>query len=92
MIEYYVVLKRHEGSARPDVVICSNENRDAAIREMKRYVDKNGFSVKDRDGTFTVAGVHLVEQEPIVGAPIISETPYHKIFDVYGNCIKRKDE
>jgi hypothetical protein len=85
MVEYSVMLERHRGSSRPDVCIFRDENRDVAIREMAKYVKENGFSIHDRDGWFAVADVVLVEKEPIVGAPVISVTPYIELFDVYGN-------
>ena len=55
---------------------------------MKKYCDKYGFSVKDADGTFTIANITLVEKEPVVGKPIISETSYCKLFDVCGKRIE----
>jgi hypothetical protein len=81
MIEYSVILKRWCGSGRPDVVIFRDESRDEALKEMKKYVDKNGFTVYDSDGRFTIESVHLVEKEPIVGAPVLSEYAYHELFD-----------
>ena len=89
MVEYSVMLERHKGSSRPDVCIYSDYDREAALREMRKYVVKNGFTVYDHDGRFTVADVVLVEKEPIVGAPILSETPYIKLFDIYDN--RRKE-
>lgn len=89
MIEYSVILKRFQGSSRPDVCIFRDEDREAAIREMRNYADKHGFSIHDPDGHYTIAGIHLVEKEPIVGAPIISELAYHELFDYLGN--RRKD-
>lgn len=85
MVEYEVILKRYEGSSRPDVCVFRDENRELAIREMGKYVNKYGFTVVDRDGRFTIAGVHLIEKEPIAGSPIISEVNYYDIFDIYGN-------
>ena len=81
MIEYSVVLKRHKGSARQDVCIFRDENRDAALREMYKYCKQHGFSIEDHDGRFTIANIVLVEKEPVVGAPVISETPYCDLFD-----------
>lgn len=80
MVEYSVVLKRHKGSNRSDVVVFQDENRARAIREMKKYCEKNGFSVQDRDGRFTIADIVLVEREPIAGAPVLSETSYITLF------------
>ena len=85
MIEFSVILKRWPGSSRPDVCIFRDENREAAIREMRKYVVKNGFVVEDHDGRHTIANVVLVEKEPVVGAPVLSETPYIQIFDIYDN-------
>lgn len=81
MIEYSVILKRHKGSARPDVCIFRDENRDVALREMHNYCKMNGFTIYDRDGRFTIADIVLVEKEPIVGAPVISTTPYCELFN-----------
>lgn len=89
MVEYSVILKRFPGSTRPDVCIFRDEDREAAIREMSNYVKKNGFSIHDQDGHFTIASVHLVEKEPIAGAPILSDIPYHQLFDWSG---ERKKE
>ena len=84
MIEYSVMLERHKGSSRPDVCVFSDYDREKAIAEMGAYCKKNGFTVKDNDGKFTIADIVLVEKEPIVGAPVISRTPYIEIFDIYG--------
>ena len=80
MVEYSVILKRHRGSTRPDVCIFRDEDRSKALKAMKRYRQTEGYSVHDKDGWFTIADIVLVEQEPIVGAPIISETPYRELF------------
>lgn len=80
MIEYSVKLKRHPGSNRPDVIVFRDEDRNKAVKEMKKYCQENGFTVKDKDGRFTIADIVLVEQEPIAGAPVISETPYIELF------------
>lgn len=87
MIEYSVILKRHEGSSRPDVVIFRDEDRKKAISEMRKYVQKNGFSVYDQDGRFTIKTVVLEEKEPIAGSPVLSLIPYHKLFDHLDNRI-----
>ena len=92
MVEYSVILKRFPGSSRPDVCIFRDEDREAAIREMQKYVKKNGFSVQDTDGRFTVSGVELVEKEPIAGAPIINVTTYIELFDIYDNRRKERKE
>jgi hypothetical protein len=81
MIEYSVMLKRFAGSSRPDVCIFRDEDRGKALAEMRKYVRKNGFTVHDSDGTFTIRTVSLVEKEPVAGAPVISEKAYHELFN-----------
>lgn len=85
MIEYSVMLKRFPGSSRPDVCIFRDEDREKALQAMHRYGMKEGFSVQDRDGRFTIATIALVAKEPIAGAPVLSETPWHELFDYMGN-------
>ena len=81
MVEYQVILKRHEGSSRPDVCVFRDEDRKVSLREMRKYYQKNGFTVQDRDGRFSVADILLVEKEPIVGAPVVSVKSYHELFE-----------
>jgi len=85
LVEYSVILKRHKGSSRPDVIVFRDEDREKAIAEMRKYAQKNGFTVQDRDGRFTIATIVLEEKEPIVGAPVLSTIPYHELFDHLGN-------
>lgn len=85
MVEYSVILKRFPGSPRPDVCIFRDEDREKAIREMARYDKQHGFTIHDPDGHYTIASIHLVAKEPIVGAPILSDIPYHELFDHLGN-------
>lgn len=87
MVQYSVILKRYEGSPRPDVVVFRDEDRERAISEMRKYVQKNGFSVDDRDGRFTIKTVVLEEKEPVAGAPVLSSIPYYKLFDPNGRRI-----
>lgn len=85
MVEYSVMLKRFEGSSRPDVCIFRNEDRGKAIKAMRDYDRKYGFTVQDSDGRFTIATIELVEKEPIFGAPVLSVMKYHELFDHLGN-------
>ena len=85
MVEYSVILNRFEGSNRPDVCVFRDENREKAIKAMRDYDAKNGFSIHDADGHFTIANILLVEKEPIVGAPVLRVTPYCDLFDCVGN-------
>ena len=84
MIEYNVILHRHKGSTRPDVCIFQSENRNEAIKAMRRYGMKEGFVVRDPDGMFTIATIALVAKEPIAGAPILSVELWEELFDVHG--------
>lgn len=81
MVEYSVMLKRGKGSSRQDVCIFRDEDRNAALTEMHKYVKQNGFSIHDRDGWFTIDNVVLVEKEPIYGSPVLNITPYRELFD-----------
>ncbi len=89
MIEYSVILKRYPGSSRPNVVVFRDEDREKALKVMEQYDRKNGFTVQDPDGRFTIETILLVEREPITGAPILSSTPYHELFDHLG---RRRDK
>lgn len=89
MVAYSVILKRHQGSTRPDVCIFQDEDREAAIRAMRDYCIKNGFSIYDSDGHYTIADIELVEKEPIVGKPVLSVKHYIDIFD---ECNNRRNE
>jgi len=84
MIEYSVVLKRFPGSAKPDVCIFRDEDKEKAIKAMADYDRKYGFSIQDSDGRYTIAGIHLVEKKPVVGEPILHEWEYLDIFDYLG--------
>lgn len=78
MVEYHVMLKRYR---EPDVCIFRDEDRKRALEEMRKYDRENGFSFVDRHGhRFTIRDIVLMEKEPIVGAPILSETSYHELF------------
>lgn len=80
---YEVRLLRSPGNPRPDVVIYWSENREHAIKAMHDYVVKNGYSVQDRDGRFSISDVALFETERIAGKDPVSVTRYRELFDVY---------
>lgn len=90
MIEYHVMLKR--GTSRPDVCIFRDEDRKLALLEMQKYCKRNGFSIHDKDGWFTIRDIVLVEKEPIAGSPVISEKSYHELFDVITDQLKPETE
>ena len=80
---YDVILKRHCGSSRSNVCIFYDEDREVTIKEMQRYNKKHGFSIDEKDGTFTIADIILRERKPT--GEVISETPYIELFDGSGN-------
>lgn len=83
---YDVVAKRYRGSSRSDVVLFYDEDIENAIRFMHDYDKKNGFTIYEKDGRFSIADIILREREAT--GKVISETPYRKLFDVYGNRLK----
>lgn len=76
---YDVILKRHSNSSRKDVCIFYDEDKTLALKKMTEYVNKNGFTITEKDGRFTIGDVILRERKPT--GEVISETPYHKLFD-----------
>ena len=74
-----VILKRYEGSTKPNTCIFYDEDREVAIEEMKKYVNKNGFTIAEGKNIFTIADVILKEREST--GKVISETSYCKIFN-----------
>ena len=80
LFRWKVMLKRHRPSARPDVCIFYDDDRNLALKEMQKYVKKNGFTIYDKDGRFSIADVLLVQCR--LNGEVISTTPYCKPFDV----------
>lgn len=60
------------------ICIFYDEDKNRALKEMRKYVKKNGFVTPDRQ--FTVEDVVLREREAT--GEVISITPYHKLFNV----------
>lgn len=59
------------------ICIFYDENKDIALREMQKYVKKNGFVTPDKKST--VADVVLRERE--LTGKVLKITPYCKIFN-----------
>lgn len=59
------------------ICIFYDEDRRKALREMQKYVKRNGFVTPDKK--YTVADVVLRKRES-TGA-LLSITPYHNLFD-----------
>ena len=72
MIEYYVILRRR---AR-DVCVFRDEDKQKAVAFMRDYVKRNGFTIVEKDGRFTVSDVVLSVRESIVNGRVLSETSY----------------
>ena len=79
---YDVIAKRHRGSSQPDVVLFYDEDKEKAISEMKKYVDKNGFVIIENEGRFTIGDVVLREREST--GKEISRKSYRELFDIFG--------
>ena len=82
---YDVILKRHQPTTKSNVCIFYDTDREAAIKEMGKYVKNHGFTITEKTGTFTIANVVLREREAT--GTLISETSYCELFDFSG---KRK--
>lgn len=76
---YDVILKRHSNCTRKDVCIFYDEDKTLALKKMAEYVNKNGFTITEKDGRFSIGDVILRERKPT--GEVISETSYHKLFD-----------
>ena len=59
------------------ICIFYDEDRKKALKEMQKYVKRQGFTTPDRQ--FTVADVVL--RERTATGEEISITPYHKLFN-----------
>ncbi len=68
------------------ICIFYDEDRKRALKEMQKYVKKNGFVTPDRQ--FTVEDVVLREREAT--GEVISITPYHKLFDTITDELLKK--
>lgn len=59
------------------ICVFYDEDKKKALKEMQRYVKKNGFVTPDKK--YAVADVVLREREAT--GKVISITPYHKLFN-----------
>lgn len=76
---YDVILKRHDGCSRSDVCIYYDEDKTNALNEMAKYVNKNGFSITEKHGRFSIADV-ILKKRKLTGE-VIKETSYCKLFN-----------
>ena len=79
---YDVIAKRHGGNSKPDCVLFYDEDREKSINYINEYVKKNGFSIYEKDGRFTIADIVLRERTGT--GEKIREIPYRSLFDIYG--------
>lgn len=49
------------------------------VMKLRFYVNKNGFSITEKDGRFSIADVILRKRKPT--GEIIEETSYYKLFN-----------
>ena len=59
------------------ICVFYDEDKKKALKEMQKYVKKNGFVTPDKK--YTVADVVLREREAT--GKVISITPYYKLFN-----------
>lgn len=76
---YDVILKRHRPSSRTDVCFFYDEDKNVALKEMANYVKRNGFSITEKDGRFSIANVVLRKRKPT--GETVSEISYCELFD-----------
>ena len=79
---YDVIAKRHRGSSQSDVILFYDEDKEKAINYMETYNKKHGFSIDEKEGTFSIADIILRERKPT--GEEISRTSYRELFNVYG--------
>lgn len=80
-IQYRAIIEC--GGNQPNACFFYDEDREAVIREIKKYCDKNGFSIQTGKGTFSIRNL-ILSKETLTGE-ILEQTPYCELFDVYGN-------
>lgn len=84
---YDVIAKRYNENSRPDVILFYDEDRETAIKFMRDYKKKNGFTIYEKDGWFTIKNIIL--RERYSNGEEISRKSYIELFDIFGN---RKEE
>lgn len=89
MIVYDVTLLPYEGSNIPETKIFYDTDRKKALKAMREYKAKHGFSIKTNRGEFCISGIMLKERESTTNE-ILKETAYHELFDIFGN-LKESD-
>lgn len=82
---YDVIAKRHKGSSKPNICLFYDFDKEEAIKYMRNYVKKHGFSIDEKGKTYTIADIILSEREST--GKTLSNTSYHELFNVFG---KRK--
>lgn len=85
-IIYDVIAERNP--VFPNVVLYYDEDRETAIAYMKKYVNKNGFSIMTAQGCFSVRSISLRTREAT--GKELNIMPYCKIFDLTGNRIDKE--
>lgn len=84
MTQYNLLAIPHKGNS--NVLLFYDYDRETVISEMQKYYKRHGFTMAEKEGTFTIANLLLQERE-LTGKEL-SRVPYCKIFDIYGKRIK----
>ena len=82
MMIYDVIAVRYKPNNRPDVVLFYDENREMALKYMRKYVKSNGFSIENKDRMFSVANIVLRERTST--GEEIGRQSYRELFDILG--------
>lgn len=77
-IIYEVILKRHPGGNKPSVIHFYDEDRDVAIKAMKLYDKKNGFTLVEDGHRFSIADI-VLRARSVPDYDVVSETSFHEI-------------
>ena len=81
MMIYEVIAVRYTTS-RQNVILYYDEDKEKAIEYMRKYVKSNGFSIKDKDGCFSIANVVIRERKST--GEEIGRQSYRELFDIFG--------
>lgn len=79
MTVIYDVIVKHHTDSKPNTCLFYDDDREEAIEYMRKYVNNHGFTIDEKEGTYTIADLILREREST--GKTISETPYHELFD-----------
>ena len=85
---YDVIAEKYSGDPRPDIILFYDEDKETAIKFMREYKKKHGFSIYENHNEFSVANLMLRDRTS--DGKELSRKSYIELFDIYGN--RRKEE